>query len=44
MREGHVVVTTSGTGHAIVDKELAQKGIERNVVLRVSSFLGWAGS
>jgi DNA-binding transcriptional LysR family regulator len=42
VREGHVVVTTSGTGHAIVDKELAREGIERNVVLRVSSFLGVA--
>lgn len=40
--EGHIVVTTSGTGHAIVDKVLAQRGFERRVVLRVPSFLGVA--
>lgn len=42
LAEGHIVVTTSGTGHAIVDKVLAQKGYERRVVLRVPSFLGVA--
>jgi DNA-binding transcriptional LysR family regulator len=42
LREGHVVVTTSGTGHAIVDKELVKRRIERAVVLRVPSFLGVA--
>lgn len=40
--EGHLVVTTSGTGHAIVDKILAQSGAERRIVLRVPSFLGVA--
>jgi DNA-binding transcriptional LysR family regulator len=40
--EGHIVVTTSGTGHTIVEKELAGRGIERTVALRVSSFLGVA--
>ena len=40
--EGHLVVTTSGTGHAIVDKVLAQSGAERRIVLRVPSFLGVA--
>lgn len=40
--EGHVVVTTSGTGHAIVDKMLARSGTERRIVLRVPSFLGVA--
>ena len=40
--EGHIVVTTSGTGHAIVDKVLAKHGIERRAVLRVPSFLGVA--
>jgi DNA-binding transcriptional LysR family regulator len=40
LREGHVIVTTSGTGHAIVDKEFARRGMERCVVLRVPSFLG----
>lgn len=42
LAEGHVVVTTSGTGHAIVDKVMAQHGLERRVVLRVPSFLGVA--
>jgi DNA-binding transcriptional LysR family regulator len=40
--EGHVVVTTSGTGHAIVDKVLAQKKVERRIVLQVPSFLAVA--
>jgi DNA-binding transcriptional LysR family regulator len=38
--EGHIVVTTSGTGHAIVDKEFRKRRIERRIVLRVPSFLG----
>jgi DNA-binding transcriptional LysR family regulator len=38
--EGHVVVTTSGTGHAIVDREFAKRRIDRKIVLRVPSFLG----
>lgn len=42
LAEGHIAVTTSGTGHAIVDKVLAQKGYERRIVLRVPSFLGVA--
>jgi DNA-binding transcriptional LysR family regulator len=41
-REGHILVTTSGTGHAIVDKVLARQKLERRVVLRVPSFLGVA--
>ncbi|SFU54607.1 LysR family transcriptional regulator [Pseudoduganella namucuonensis] len=41
-REGHVVVRTSGTGHAIVDKVLAREGVERNIQLRLPSFLGVA--
>jgi DNA-binding transcriptional LysR family regulator len=40
--EGHIVVTTSGTGHSIVDKVMAQHGNQRQVVLRVPSFLGVA--
>jgi DNA-binding transcriptional LysR family regulator len=40
--EGHLLVTTSGTGHAIVDREFAKRGVDRKVVLRVSSFLGVA--
>lgn len=42
LAEGHIVVTTSGTGHAIVDKVLAQEGCNRRIVLRVPSFLGVA--
>lgn len=42
LAEGHIVVTTSGTGHAIVDKVMAQKGYERRIALRVPSFLGVA--
>lgn len=41
-REGHVVVRTSGTGHAIVDKVLAQESVQRSVVLQLPSFLGVA--
>jgi DNA-binding transcriptional LysR family regulator len=40
--EGHIAVTVSSTGHAIVDKVLAQQKIERHVVLSVPSFLGVA--
>ncbi len=40
--EGHIVVSTSGTGHAIVDKVLAKHKTARRVVLRVPSFLGVA--
>lgn len=40
--EGHIVVSASGTGHAIVDKVLAKHAIERRAVLRVPSFLGVA--
>jgi DNA-binding transcriptional LysR family regulator len=40
--EGHILVTTAGTGHVIVDKLLAKEKIERRVVLRVPSFLGVA--
>jgi DNA-binding transcriptional LysR family regulator len=42
LAEGHIVVTTSGTGHAIVEKVLAQKGYDRRVVLKVPNFLGVA--
>lgn len=40
--EGHIVVSTSGTGHSIVDKVLARHKTARRVVLRVPSFLGVA--
>ncbi|RYX94708.1 MAG: LysR family transcriptional regulator [Comamonadaceae bacterium] len=41
-REGHVQVTASGTGHSIVDRLLDRAGVERDIVLRVPSFLGVA--
>ena len=40
--EAHIVVTTSGTGHAIVDKTIAERGIKRNIALSTASFLGVA--
>lgn len=40
--EAHAVISSSGTGHAIVDKTLARLGIERHVVARLSSFLSVA--
>ncbi|RYF63116.1 MAG: LysR family transcriptional regulator, partial [Comamonadaceae bacterium] len=38
--EAHAVISSSGTGHAIVDKTIARHGVERRVVVRLSSFLG----
>ena len=40
--EAHIVVTTSGTGHAIVDKTIAERGIKRTVALSTASYLGVA--
>ncbi|MGI4816165.1 MAG: LysR family transcriptional regulator [Janthinobacterium lividum] len=40
--EGHIIVTSAGTGHALVDKMLAEQGVERKVALRLPSFLGLA--
>ncbi len=42
LAEDHIIVTTSGTGHAIVEKVLAKKGYARRVALKVPSFLGVA--
>ncbi|HEY4073584.1 MAG TPA: LysR family transcriptional regulator [Herbaspirillum sp.] len=42
LKEGHIVVRTSGTGHWIVDKVFEQHGMQRKVVLRLPSFLGVA--
>jgi DNA-binding transcriptional LysR family regulator len=42
LAEGHVVVTTLGTGHPIVDKVLAKSGFRRRVVMKVPSFLAVA--
>ncbi|HXH02292.1 MAG TPA: LysR family transcriptional regulator [Candidatus Competibacteraceae bacterium] len=40
--EEHAVVTTSGTGHLFVDRELARQNITRKVALRLPNFLGVA--
>lgn len=40
--EGHAVVASSGTGHAIVDKTLARLGVQREVAVHLSSFLSVA--
>ena len=40
--ESHAVISSSGTGHAIVDKTIARLGLERKVVARLSSFLSVA--
>lgn len=42
LAEEHISVTTSGTGHSIVDKTLAMNEVHREVVLHLSSFLGVA--
>src|SRR5207248_6933413 len=42
LAEGHIVVTTSGTGHTIVDKVLARNGYRRRVVMKVPSFMAVA--
>jgi len=42
VRECHVVVSSSGTGHVVVEKTLRSEQVERKVVLRVPSFLGLA--
>lgn len=41
-REGHIAVTATGTGHAIIDKVLSRQKLGRRTVLRVPSFLGVA--
>lgn len=40
--EEHAVVTSSGTGHLIIDRELARQRIARRVALRIPNFLGAA--
>ena len=41
--EVHLAITTTGTGHGIVDRTLEEKHIRRNIGLRVTGFLGIAG-
>ena len=38
--ETHLVVSTSGTGHLVVERTMMAKGIRRKIGLRVPSFLG----
>jgi DNA-binding transcriptional LysR family regulator len=40
--EAHAVVIGAGTGHSIVEKELARQGIKRRVALRIPSYIGVA--
>ncbi|VWX59872.1 LysR-family transcriptional regulator [Burkholderiales bacterium 8X] len=40
--EAHAVISSSGTGHFIVDKTIAKLGLERKIVARLSSFLSVA--
>lgn len=42
LHEGHIVVSSAGTGHAIADRTLLRKGLRRRIALRVPSFLGVA--
>lgn len=39
-KEQHVAVSTSGTGHSIVEEKLAENGIRRQIGLHVPTFLG----
>jgi DNA-binding transcriptional LysR family regulator len=41
-REGHAVVSGSGTGHPIVDRALERLGVRRRVVLRIPNYVGVA--
>jgi DNA-binding transcriptional LysR family regulator len=41
-REAHIQITTSGTGHAIIDKTLEARRIGRRIAMRVPNFLGIA--
>ncbi len=40
--EEHATVTSSGTGHLILDREVARQGITRHIALRVPNYLGIA--
>jgi DNA-binding transcriptional LysR family regulator len=40
--EAHAVIIGAGTGHSIVEKELARQGIERRIALRIPSYVGVA--
>lgn len=38
--ESHIIVTTSGTGHLVVDKALEENHIIRRIAVRIPNFLG----
>lgn len=40
--EDHVVFTTAGTGHQMIDQELAKQGIHRRIALTIPNFVGAA--
>ncbi|MBL0421946.1 LysR family transcriptional regulator [Ramlibacter sp. AW1] len=40
--EQHILVDMPGTGHSIIDRVLSLQGVQRNIALRVSSYLGVA--
>ena len=40
--EDHAVFSTSGTGHRIINLEIARQGIKRRIVLNIPNFLGAA--
>ena len=40
--EDHVVFTTAGTGHHIIDEELDRQGIRRRIALTIPNFVGAA--
>ena len=40
--EDHAVFSTSGTGHQVIDEEIARQGIRRRIVLNIPNFLGAA--
>ncbi|MBB3213063.1 DNA-binding transcriptional LysR family regulator [Herbaspirillum sp. Sphag1AN] len=39
-RESHLVISTQGSGHHIVDKKIEEMGIQRKVGLRIPNYLG----
>lgn len=40
--ENHVIFTTAGTGHQMIDQELAKQGIHRRIALTIPNFVGAA--
>ena len=39
-QEPHLVVSTSGTGHLVIERAIMARGLRRNVGLRLANFLG----